>query len=198
LRNDDERGENRVKGVFLLLAALTTAGALGMLLLRRGVHCALCLAAAFIGLAGLYVHLGAEFAGFAQVLVYVGAVAVLVVFVLFLTRSDQETTTAPPGVGRWLSLAVAGAVFLVIAGVTAKSPSLQRLAGTNAREHQEANAPAAAAPAGPPGHTSRAVPPTLAIGRRLMGPYVLPLEVLGLLLTAAVIGAVIIALPERD
>ena len=62
---------------FLLCAALTLACAVAAMTLRNLVHCALCAAAAFAGLATIYLQLDAEFVGFAQFLVYVGAVAIL-------------------------------------------------------------------------------------------------------------------------
>ena len=73
---------------FTLLAALTVASAIATMSLRNLVHCALALAVAFAGLAGLYLRLDAQFVGFAQVLVYVGAVAILIVFAILLTRGS--------------------------------------------------------------------------------------------------------------
>ena len=74
--------------VFYLLAALTVAGGLAAMLLRNTVHCALALTVAFAGLALLFLNLDAQFAGFAQILVYIGAVAILVVFAILLTRGS--------------------------------------------------------------------------------------------------------------
>jgi NADH-quinone oxidoreductase subunit J len=67
---------------FWLLAAFTIAGALAAVMLRNLVHCALALTVAFAGLAVLFLQLDAQFAGFAQILVYIGAVAILVVFAI--------------------------------------------------------------------------------------------------------------------
>src|SRR6202795_3236783 len=74
---------------FYLIAALTLAGGLGAVLLKNTVHCALALSVAFAGLALLFLTLDAQFAGFAQILVYVGAVAILVVFAILLTRGSD-------------------------------------------------------------------------------------------------------------
>ena len=57
--------------------------------LKNTVHCALALTVAFAGLALLYLELDAQFAGFAQILVYIGAVAILVVFAILLTRGSE-------------------------------------------------------------------------------------------------------------
>src|SRR5512141_801873 len=76
---------------FLLLATVTLAGAVAAISLRNLVHCALALALCFVGVAGLYLQLNAQFVGFAQILVYVGAVAILIVFAILLTRgADPE------------------------------------------------------------------------------------------------------------
>ena len=74
---------------FYLIAALTVAGGLAAMLLKNTVHCALALTVAFAGLALLFLELDAQFAGFAQILVYIGAVAILVVFAILLTRSSE-------------------------------------------------------------------------------------------------------------
>ena len=74
---------------FLILAAVTLAGAWAAMTLRGLVHCALALAVAFAGIGALYLNLGAQFLGLAQLLVYVGAVAVLIVFVILLTRGGD-------------------------------------------------------------------------------------------------------------
>ncbi len=78
---------------FALIAVLTVASAVAAMSLRNLVHCALTLMVAFAGLAALYLQLGAQFVGFAQFLIYVGAVAILIVFAILLTRSGE---TAPP------------------------------------------------------------------------------------------------------
>ncbi len=156
---------------FVILAALTVVSAVAAMSLRNLVHCALCLAVTFGGLAAFYLKLGAPFVGWAQVLIYVGAVAVLIVFAILLTRSDAPSQ---PIVSRsWLAgIAVAVLVFGV----------LTRAILTSAIARQEP--------------TSNQEPSVRDIGNQLMTHYVLPLEATGLLLTTATIGAVIIALEE--
>src|SRR5271163_5310944 len=78
---------------FLILAAVTLVGASAAMLFRGLVHCALALAVAFAGLGTLYLNLGAQFLGLAQLLVYVGAIAVLIVFVILLTRGGESDST---------------------------------------------------------------------------------------------------------
>jgi len=157
---------------FLILSVLTLASAVAAMALRRLVHCALALALSFVGLAGLYLQLGAEFVGFAQILVYVGAVAVLVVFAILLTRGG---TTSPQGRGApswpW-GVGVAGAVGATLLAAILSSARI----GGPAPE--------------PPAATVQQ------LGVRLMTDYVLPLEVIGLLLTVALIGGVLLAMPD--
>ena len=158
--------------VFVLLSALTVAGALAAALLKNLIHCALSLTVTFAGLALLYLELDAQFAGFAQILVYIGAVAILVVFAILLTRASG--TPEYRGYSRsWLAgLVLAAGVFSLLTWAVTKSFPVS------------AAAPAASA------ITVRE------IGAALMGDYVLPLEVVAVLLTVALIGAVIVAMPE--
>src|SRR3989454_12130022 len=75
--------------LLIILALLTLVGAVAAMSLRNLVHCALALTVAFAGLAVLYLQLDAQFVGFAQILVYIGAVAILIVFALLLTRGSE-------------------------------------------------------------------------------------------------------------
>jgi len=164
--------------VFYILAALTVVGGLAAVLLKNTVHCALALTVAFAGLALLFLELDAQFAGFAQILVYIGAVAILVVFAILLTKGS-ETPTGGVFSKLWLvGLAIAAAVFAVLGWAVLNSASAL---------------PGAA-------NTSAAAPTVtvMDIGNALMSRYVLPLEIVALLLTAALIGAVIVAMHEKE
>src|SRR5436305_10941750 len=94
---------------FTILAALTLVSAIGAMSLRNLVHCALCLIVTFAGLAALFLRLNAQFVGFAQILVYIGAVAILILFAILLTRSSDmrpgEAQTV--SVSSWAGIAVA-------------------------------------------------------------------------------------------
>ena len=98
----------------LHLATLTVAGALAAVLLKNTVHCALALTVAFAGLALLFLNLDAQFAGFAQILVYIGAVAILVVFAILLTQGSETPTDGVFSRTWFAGLAVAAAVFAVL------------------------------------------------------------------------------------
>src|SRR5579871_2399011 len=96
---------------FAIIAALTLVSAIAAMSLRNLVHCALCLAVAFAGLAAFYLQLGAPFAGWAQVLVYIGAVAILIVFAILLTRSGEPAPWKGISKSTVAGVAVALAVF---------------------------------------------------------------------------------------
>ena len=175
---------------FALLAGLTAGSAIAAMTLRNLVHCALCLALTFAGLAGLFLQLNAEFVGFVQILVYVGAVAILIVFAILLTRGAEPASPAPIATATPWGVGIAVAAFVTMAGAVLKSPEI-------ARRLVAAAAKADALPVfGLPSPAAPAVS-VKSLGERLMGEYVLPLEVLGLLLTAAMIGAVIVAMQEK-
>jgi NADH-quinone oxidoreductase subunit J len=159
---------------FAIIAALTLVGAVAAMSLRNLVHCALCLAVAFAGLAAFYLQLGAAFVGWAQILVYVGAVAILIVFAILLTRSGE------PGPARVISKSqVAGIVVtLLVFGVLAAAILSSKIARNEMPEMPQE-------------------PTVRQIGDQLMTRFVLPLEAMGLLLTAAAIGAVIIAMRDK-
>src|SRR5438046_4719890 len=79
---------------FIIIAALTIAAAVAAMNLRNLVHCALAVAVALGGLAAAYLQLDAQFVGFAQILVYIGAVAILIVFAILLTRGSEQPQQA--------------------------------------------------------------------------------------------------------
>src|SRR5207248_2474700 len=94
---------------FAFIAILTLAAAIAAASLSKLIHAALSLAVAFVGVAAFYFLLGAEFVGLVQVFIYVGAVAVLIVFTILLTRRDAVA----PEHFNWAGIVVALAVFCV-------------------------------------------------------------------------------------
>ena len=157
-----------------ILGVLTVAGAVAAMTLRNLIHCVLSLAVSFVGVAMLFLRLGAEFVGFAQILVYVGAVAILIVFAILLTRSGGVEPKPYLNSQWWIGLGIAVAVFGSLAVAIVGSKDLTAIA------------------------IAEKTAPVKQIGIELMTKYVLPLEVIGLLLTAAMLGAVIIAWQEGD
>jgi NADH-quinone oxidoreductase subunit J len=154
---------------FIVISILTLAGALAAASLRKLIHAALCLVVAFVGIAAFFFLLGAEFVGLVQIFVYVGAVAVLIVFTILLTRPANEDS----GGFRWTGAVIALAVFGGLLWAILQTPAL-----------------------------SLAAPPTEAltvkrIGEALMTDYIWPLQCVGLLLTAALIGGLILVMEEK-
>jgi NADH-quinone oxidoreductase subunit J len=158
---------------FYIIASFTLVSAFFAMSLRNLVHCALCLALSFLGVAGLFLHLNAGFVAFAQILVYVGAVAILIVFAILLTRNAENSANAVEKSNLLVAIPLAfvvGAMLLNAAFSTQLALSAQ---------------PATA-------------PLVQELGRALMTTHVVPLEVIGLLLTVALLGAVVLALPEQQ
>src|SRR5207237_4215336 len=110
----------------IILGLLTLAGAIAAMSLRNLVHCALALTITFAGLAALYLQLSAQFVGFAQILVYIGAVAILIVFAILLTRGAEPSGQAIFSEGSLWGGAVAVAVFSVLGGIILSSKALLR------------------------------------------------------------------------
>lgn len=159
---------------FTILAVLTIAGAVAAMSLRNLVHCVLALTLAFAGLAAIYLLLGAQFVGFAQILVYIGAIAILTVFAILLTRGTEPGEYPDLPVSWFWGAAVVVAVFGVLVWAIHASPLSAK-----------------ALPSAPQVTVKQ-------IGNALMERFVVPLEVIGLLLTAALIGAVILAMHDRE
>ena len=90
---------------FLIFAVLTVAGMAAAMGLRNAVHCVLALTAGFAGVAALYLQLGAQFVGLAQIMVYVGAVAILAVFAIMMTHSPEPAEAALPSLPNGLRAA---------------------------------------------------------------------------------------------
>ncbi len=159
---------------FAVIAVVTLASAVAAMSLRNLVHCALMLIVTLAGLAAFYLQLDAQFVGFAQILIYIGAVAILIVFAILLTRGSEPPRQSIFSTTWCLGVGVALAVFGLLSAMLLSSRAL-------AKSFRP-----------PPEITVRQ------IGDQLMTKYVLPLEVIGLLLTAALIGAVIIAMQDKE
>src|SRR6516164_1738856 len=113
--------------VFALIAVVTIAAGVAAMSLRNLVHCALALTVTFAGLAAAYLQLGAQFVGFAQILVYVGAVAILIVFAILLTRG-AEPAQQPILSSGWMSgIVVAVVVLGILVYAIAKSSVRQQI-----------------------------------------------------------------------
>ena len=165
---------SQVHWPFAIIALLILASAVAAMSLRNLVHCALMLMVSFAGLAAVYLQLGAQFVGFAQILVYIGAVAILLVFAILLTRGSEPPRHANFSATWVVGVGIATIVFGLLSTMILSSRTLT----SEIRPTPEVT--------------------VRQIGEQLMGRFILPLEVVGLLLTAALIGAVIIAMREEE
>ncbi len=156
---------------FVIIVIFTLAGALAAATLPKLIHAAFCLVIAFVGIAALFFLLGAEFVGLVQIFVYVGAVAVLIVFTILLTRHPDEKG----GGFNFFGVLIAIAVFGGLTWAIWKTPSV--------------SIPA------PPVTEALTVKQ---IGQALMTDYIWPLQCIGLLLTAALIGGLILVVQEKE
>ena len=159
---------------FFTIALLTLASAAVAMALRNLIHSALLLIASWAGIAAFYLWAGAEFVAFAQVLVYVGAVSMVVLFAVLLTRhSRADLTVARDSLPRAASgLLAGGAVLGVLCGAILSTPFGEipdRPSAVTVRE----------------------------LGGQLMGAHAAALLIIGVLLTVALLGAVVIAASDR-
>lgn len=159
--------------------------ALGTVFAKNLVNAALFLVAFFFVIACQFVLLEAEFMAAIQILIYIGAVTVILMFGIMLTRNiqgDETTTVTRPW--RLLGIGAFGTVFTVL------------VLGINAYEPWTALAvrpefPVTKSTTTPRGQAILSMTPT--VGREMMTRYVVAFELAGLLLTAALIGAVVLA-----
>ncbi|MBF0183652.1 MAG: NADH-quinone oxidoreductase subunit J [Magnetococcales bacterium] len=157
--------------IFYAFAAVTTLAAIGVVSSRNQVHSVLFLILTFFSTAALFVLLEAEFLAALLVMVYMGAVAVLFLFVVMMLDMDVSDLKAQAINHLPLGLAVGAVILLELVVVLS---------------HSHAHVAAAST-----------VPNTLAIGRTLYTQYLYPFELASLILLVALIGAVVLTLRER-
>lgn len=159
--------------IFLIVAAITLGGALMVVTTRNLVHAALWLVLSLFGIAIIFVLLDAGFFAVAQVVIYIGAIAILMIFAIMLTRrvakdsGPQINATWP--IAGIVTLALFGGLFTVL------------------QNWQQIHV---LPPAFPEGYD-----PLQQLGVELVSPngYLIPFEVASILLLAALIGAIVIA-----
>ncbi len=164
--------------IFLLCAVLILGSALMVVASRKLIHAALWLVAALFGVAILFAILQAGFLAVVQVVVYIGAIAILFIFAVMLTRRELMDQERPLRSSWWIATSLAlsllaGLVFLIV-----KQPDVTR--------------------------TAEPIPASVDtlrnLGTALVSPdaYVLPFEVASILLLAALVGAVYIAVGRKQ
>lgn len=153
--------------VFAAVAVLMAFAAIRLVTTKNVVHGALYLLLVLAGAAGLFILLLAEFVGWVQVLIYIGAVVVLILFGLMLTRAPIGRT-ALDNQNRGLAALVAGAIF-----ATTSLVLWEAFDGQTVSFAQDL--------------------PVRTLGAVLFTKYVLPFEAVSILLLAALVGAVVLA-----
>lgn len=158
---------------FLILAFLVIGAALGVVLLSNIVYSAFLLGGVFLSISGIYILLNADFVAAAQVLVYVGAVSVLILFAIMLVNKREDFSKIP---GRWLRNV---STALVCTGIFALLSTMVLITPWQINE------------------TGPFVENTLVtIGKHFFSDYLLPFELASVLLLMAMVGAIILA--RRD
>ena len=159
--------------VFGVLALAVVVGALGVVLLPNIVYAAFLLGGVFLSVAGLYLMLNASFIAAAQILIYVGAVNVLILFAIMLVNK-KEAMGASPGVGlrRVLSTGVCIGLFALLLRVAFSTPWAT------------------------PGPAAIGEDAVIRLGEHFFSDYLLPFELASVLLLMAMIGAIVLA--RRD
>ncbi len=160
--------------VFFVFALLAIGGAIFMINFTKVVHMVVSLALTFISMAGLYVILHAEFVAFVQVLIYAGAISILMIFGIMMTKHNQGEEEEPKrpwhtGLVFVGTLALFGILFYAIQSATYT-----------------------------PGEFNPGEDNTLEIGKLLYNEHVIPFEIMSVLLTVAFIGAIVIAKREEE
>lgn len=154
--------------IFLILAGVSVLGALGTVLLRGVVRNAIFLVVSFLGVAGIYAMLQADFLFAVQILIYVGAVSTLILFGIMLTRGvrgEEAQNNAQLLPAALLSALLFAVILLPVIFLTAWPASADQAPDTT----------------------------VALLGQELMGPYALPFEVAGVLLLVALVGAIVVA-----
>ncbi len=160
---------------FFILSLLTIGGAVFMISFTRVVHMVISLGITFLSIAGLFVLLEAEFVAVSQILVYSGAISILMLFGIMLTKHDASDE----GTGRsWkniFSLIFVAALFVIM------FLGIQSVEWPGATEAAETN-----------------VSNVKMIGLEVFTNFVIPFELVSVLLLVALVGAIIMAKKEGD
>jgi NADH-quinone oxidoreductase subunit J len=160
--------------IFYFFAALAVVGGVMMITRKNAVHAAVYLVLTFVSIAAIYILLGAEFLFAVQVLVYAGGIMVLFLFVIMLVNLEEPRRFS----GGRLRLVTSSVVTLLLFGM------LARLFGRTAQV------------AGPPAVASTGEGNLQLVGVLLFTDYLLPFEVVSVLLLVAMIGAIVLGRPR--
>jgi NADH-quinone oxidoreductase subunit J len=158
---------------FLLASAITLASAVMAVGARRMINAALWLVMALLGVAFLFAMLQVQFFVVVQVLIYIGAIAILIIFGVMLTRRSLEDASGQFNRGWWVGLLASIGAFVSLSGVLSTWAGFQTVTRTVSENGED----------------------IAALGRALVDPtqYAIPFEVASVLLLAALVGAIFVA-----
>lgn len=160
---------------FFILALLTIGGAVFMISFTRVVHMVIALGVTFISIAGLFVLLEAEFVAVAQVLVYSGAISILMLFGIMLTKNDDQEAAGHGKNRKIVSFIAVAALFIIV------FLGIQNTVWPNPEQSILTNM----------SHAKQ-------IGIDVFTHYVIPFELVSVLLLVALVGAISMAKKEGD
>ncbi len=190
--------------VFWVLSVLAIGASLGVVLVKDLFRAALLLVVVFIAVAGFFVLLSAEFLAVVQVLIYAGAIAILIIFAIMLTRDVQHGNLPNRFQIPAATLAAVLLAVLVAVAVDTKWDLLAGEAQTRAQAVQTSAVRTLESPgdlaglerAGFATEDERTAAQEAGLADLLIGDFVLPFEAVSLLLLAAVIGALALVRPR--
>ncbi|MGG0250338.1 NADH-quinone oxidoreductase subunit J [Peribacillus frigoritolerans] len=158
---------------FIGLALVAIIGGVLLITLTKVVHMVIALVFTFLGIAGIYMLLSAEFVAIVQILIYSGAITIVMLFGIMLTKHQENDAPAKGGWGNFsLLAAIAGFAVAVYLGIYNLDIPVQPTA-----LHEEN---------------------TKQIGIELFSKYVIPFEVMSVLLLVALVGAIVLAKKDDE
>ncbi|BDA40245.1 NADH-quinone oxidoreductase subunit J [Candidatus Atelocyanobacterium thalassae] len=159
---------------FAILAGLVIISALGVVLLSNIVYSAFLLGGVFIGISGIYILLNADFIAAAQILIYVGAINVLILFAIMLVNKKVDySNSSKTSIRQVSSIIVCGGIFALLSTVIYMTPWNLKPVSPEVLEST-----------------------VIKIGRHLFSDFLLPFELASILLLIAMVGAIVLA--RRD
>ena len=161
---------------FLIVAAVTLISAIMVVTVRRMMHAALWLVMSLFGVALLFAMLEASFFAVVQVLVYIGAIAILVIFAVMLTRRMMDDRGSQTNQGWWVALVAVLGIFGGLSAIMLAWPRLQVGPGVRPADSILTD-----------------------FGTALVNPlqYAVPFEVASVLLLAALVGSIYVAVDRK-
>ena len=182
--------------IFWFLAVGSVAAALGVVLIKDIFRAALLLVVVFLAVAGFFVMMNAEFLAVVQVLIYAGAIAILIIFAIMLTREVQQgnlPNRLQPAAALFPALLLAALVFVAVDtewNLLSDQPQDLQDRIAIVHTHTVGGIPDKMRDPGSPDYVPGS--DRSGIGELLINDFVLPFEVASVLLLAAVIGALVL------